>query len=52
MTAVCNKARFKIDSTATVLKKRNIDGWNRIHTQCPARHSRIKKGLEREYLCP
>ncbi len=47
MTAVSNKAMVQNTSTATVLRKRNIDDWNSIHTQCPTRHSRIKKGLEK-----
>ncbi len=53
MAQLAIRLGFKIDSTATVLRKSNIDGWNRINTQCPARHSRVKKGLERKkkYLC-
>jgi hypothetical protein len=47
MTQLAIRLGFKIDSTATVLRKSNIDGWNRIHTQCPARHGRVKKGLEK-----
>ncbi len=46
MAQLAIRLGFKIDSTATVWRKDNIDGWNRIHTQCPARHNKVKKGYE------
>ncbi len=49
MTAVNNRLGFRINSTATELRKEEYrwHGWNSIHIQCPAWHSRTKKGLEK-----
>ncbi len=50
MTQLAIRLGFKMDSTATVLRKDNIDGWNRVHTQCPARLIKVKKARKRVFI--